>query len=359
MRILRQLAFVAATLYSLNVPTQSRVLPHGSLASKDYECLAAGCLDLVPLSVDHSVKHDGNAILNKRTSLFQRGPPVGRPGRPKPDPDSPTVKPGQTPSRPGGSEDTPAHIGADTTPLNFGASKPGDPGFTPIGDSKDPAYLRTKGQKVDEQAYKTSDEYDGAALQKKFDDNYRSSTVEEQGELSDFLDGDLAPPLKDLGINDMESLRYRETEVFSNANSGAPTAQTKYFPEDGIIVGEMRSSHNDLNPEEQRLRPSDLIFNQWKSSFGENDGRVNALRAFVGRYIQSKSTVEAMQKAQRDTRVALYDKATFKRAADTPEEKEAFYLMEGTDFISSLVYMLKDNAPVRFHIEFTSLKITG
>ncbi|KAL8732735.1 MAG: hypothetical protein Q9166_002515 [cf. Caloplaca sp. 2 TL-2023] len=275
-----------------------------------------------------------------------RAPPVSRPGRPKPDPDSPTVRPGQTPSRPGDSEDAPAHIGADTTPLNFGASKPGDPGFTPIGDSKDPADLRKKAQKVEEKAYKKSDEYDGAALQKKFDDNYRTETLEERGELSDFLDSDLEAPFKDLGIDDMESLRYRETEVFSKDNNGYPIAQTKYFPEDGFIVGESRLSKNDQNPKEQQLRPSDLIFNQWKSSFGENDGRANTLRAFVGRYVQSKSTVETMQKAQRDTRVALYDKATFKRAADTPEEKAAFDLMEGTDFISSIGFMLKDYAPV-------------
>lgn len=55
-----------------------------------------------------------------------------------------------------------------------------------------------------------------------------------------------------------------------------------------------------------------------------------------------------MQKAQRDTLQGLSEKATFKRGADTEAKRDAFELMMGTDFISSLNHMLKDHAPVRF-----------
>ena len=115
------------------------------------------------------------------------------------------------------------------------------------------------------------------------------------------------------------------------------------MPEDGIIIGESRFSDRDLNPDNLKLRPSDLTFLQWKDAAG--DAQVKGLSAFVGRRISSKSTVTAMQQAQRDTRQPLYEKATFERGADTPEKQRAFHLMMGTDFINSLNYMLKENAP--------------
>lgn len=108
-----------------------------------------------------------------------------------------------------------------------------------------------------------------------------------------------------------------------------------------------------MNAPDQKLRPSDLTFLQWKASAGE--GQVGSLRAFIGRTIISKSTVETMQKAQRDTRQALDQKATFERGADTAEKRDAFDMMMGTDFISSLGYMLKDHAPVCFFSPSLSL----
>lgn len=60
--------------------------------------------------------------------------------------------------------------------------------------------------------------------------------------------------------------------------------------------------------------------------------------------------METMQKAQRDTWQPLDKKATFERGADTPKERDAFNMMMGTDFVSSMGYMLKDHAPVRLYL---------
>ncbi|KAL9009519.1 MAG: hypothetical protein Q9180_009394 [Flavoplaca navasiana] len=51
-----------------------------------------------------------------------------------------------------------------------------------------------------------------------------------------------------------------------------------------------------------------------------------------------------MQAAQKKTNVALYQQANFKRG-QTGSQAEAFDMMMGTDLVSSMAYMLKDNAP--------------
>ncbi|KAL8848474.1 MAG: hypothetical protein Q9221_006525 [Calogaya cf. arnoldii] len=140
----------------------------------------------------------------------------------------------------------------------------------------------------------------------------------------------------------LESRSFRSTKVYSK-NGRSDIAEAKYFSDEGIIIGEGRFSDRDLNVPDQKLRPSDLTFLQWKSAAGD---AIKSLRGFVGRNILSKSTIETMQKAQRDTRQPLSEKATFERGADTPEKKAAFNMMMGTDFISSLGYMLKDHAPI-------------
>ncbi|KAL8720279.1 MAG: hypothetical protein Q9181_007936 [Wetmoreana brouardii] len=194
-------------------------------------------------------------------------------------------------------------------------------------------------------------------LQKKFNDNYRIQD-HEKGDLNDDIADDIEDAMKDLGIVGMGKVEYHETEVFSKAGPEAGAGQdavawAEYMPDKGIIIGEARFSERDLNPDNLKLRPSDLTFLQWKDAAG--DAQVKGLRAFVGRHILSKSTVTAMQQAQRDTRQPLYEKATFERGANTPEKQRAFHLMMGTDFISSLGYMLKDNAPpLKFFGRFPS-----
>ncbi|KAL9050555.1 MAG: hypothetical protein Q9206_005041 [Seirophora lacunosa] len=65
----------------------------------------------------------------------------------------------------------------------------------------------------------------------------------------------------------------------------------------GIFIGEFRFSGNDTNPPDKRLRPSDLIFQQGKESTDDS----TSIRALLGWDIKSRSTLETMQKAQRDT----------------------------------------------------------
>ncbi|KAL8927831.1 MAG: hypothetical protein Q9172_001204 [Xanthocarpia lactea] len=340
MRLLRQLAFAAAAVYTLSIPVQSRVLPSSSIISRDHKCLTTTCTDLIDLSIDHLLEREHNSALKGHGSIFERAPvaPPRIKPNPKPKPDSPTVKPGDTPSRPGDPKDVPAHIGADPVDLPVGASKPGDPGEKLIGEAKDPVILKTKGEKVDAQAHKTADEYNLNDLQKKFDENYRLK--KEDGDFGED-DEDIEEAMEDLGV-DMDQAEYLETQVFSNAGPRA-VSWAKNMPDEGIIIGESRFADRDLNPDNLKLRPSDLTFLQWKDAAG--DAQVKGLRAFVGRRISSMSTVTAMQQAQRDTRQPLYEKATFERGANTPEKQSAFNLMMGTDFISSLGYSLKDNAP--------------
>ncbi|KAI4266733.1 MAG: hypothetical protein L6R38_008574 [Xanthoria sp. 2 TBL-2021] len=356
MRLLRQLALAAAAFYSLNNPVQSRVLPSGSIQSRDLECLAANCLELIQLLTGHIAKREHGSVSEELGSIFKRvpAPPRIMCPKPKPKPGSPTVKRGQTPSVPGNPKDAPPRIGSDAAPLAIGtskpgglgppriasdaallplpigASKPGDPGLDLVGESKDPIQLRDKGQKVDKQAHKTSDEYKGDEIQKKFDDNYKVKEIEREGTLDPYSDDDMEPALKDLGISDMENARYRSTDVFSKIGSKDGVTEAKYFPEKGIIIGEYHFPENDMNAPGQKLNLSDLTFLQWKSS---TDGkRVDRLRAFVARNVVSRSTVETMQKAQRDTWQPLDKKATFERGADTPKERDAFNMMMGTDF---------------------------
>lgn len=159
MRLLRHLALAAAALYSLNTPGQSRVLPAESINSRDHGCLAVKCLgnreslqvlklslpiwtakpesDVVQRSPNHSTKHDRTSISEGLGFIFERvAPPRLISPKPKPKPDSPTVKPGQTPSIAGNPKDAPPRIGSDAAPLPLGASKPGDPGFNLYGELK-------------------------------------------------------------------------------------------------------------------------------------------------------------------------------------------------------------------------------
>lgn len=98
------------------------------------------------------------------------------------------------------------------------------------------------------------------------------------------------------------------------------------------------------------MKPSDLVFLQWEKAAKEAGGDVKGLKGFVGHNVISKSTLETMQKGQRETKQRLDQKAVFMRGdtGKTPEEtaakKTAWERMLGTEFISSLNYMLKDHA---------------
>ncbi|KAI4171820.1 MAG: hypothetical protein LQ348_006862 [Seirophora lacunosa] len=241
---------------------------------------------------------------------------------------------------------------------------------------QDPVKLRQKGQEVDKLPYTAEKNYKADEIQKKFNDNYKVEdlTDDEDNFLEPFLDDDVEEAFKDLGIAKLEDARFREMEVSSVGDAG-PIAQAKYFPEKGIILGEARFSDRDLTPQDQKLRPSDITFLQWKDAASRQAKvdfkaanpaepktpdeikaagdalaaaeakAVKTMRAFVGRVIASKSTVESMQTAQRQTGQLLADTSRFERGADTQGKRDAFDLMMGTDFISSLNHMLRDHAP--------------
>lgn len=131
----------------------------------------------------------------------------------------------------------------------------------------------------------------------------------------------------------------------------------RYFAKDGVILGQTRFADYDKNPAAEKMISSDQVFQQWRKANlveGNEAATLEAtkkLQGFVGRDIQSLSTIETMQAMQKKVGASLDTKTTFKRAPDPndkPEDKtakkEAFDTMLGTDFISSLNYMLKDHS---------------
>ena len=115
---------------------------------------------------------------------------------------------------------------------------------------------------------------------------------------------------------------------------------------------------------------SDQIFQQWRKADLVKDNEAATLEAtekikgYVGRDIQSLSTIETWQAMQKKVGAPLDMKTTVKRAADpndSPElkttKKEAFDTMLRTDFISSLNYMLKDHSKALGNKQIT--EITG
>ena len=155
----------------------------------------------------------------------------------------------------------------------------------------------------------------------------------------------------------MSQAKYSTSRVFSktqpaSAGDQGVVAGGKFFDQDGVIIGEDRFSANDKNPKDSRTRPSDITFQQYES-FASHTGvsgklmrgytnDVSKLRAFVGRNIQSKSTVETTFAAHYKTGQPMDKEGVFKRDSQGAE-KDAYDAFLGTDFISSLIYMLSDH----------------
>jgi len=169
-------------------------------------------------------------------------------------------------------------------------------------------------------------------------------------------DRDLVAPFEDLKV-DLGKADYTEYEVWSDKMGNKPISIGKYFAKDGLIVGQTRFAEADNNPAEFKMMSSDQVFEQWRKANlveGNEAATLEAtkkLKGFVGRDIQSLSTIETMQAMQKKVGAPLDTKTTFKRAADpndkpevTTAKKEAFDTMLGTDFLSSLNYMLKDHS---------------
>ncbi|KAI4085848.1 MAG: hypothetical protein LQ344_008079 [Seirophora lacunosa] len=130
---------------------------------------------------------------------------------------------------------------------------------------------------------------------------------------------DIAPALEDLkNLFCTKSIRAPSTDTKtthtntasskSKIRGGDSVAYGAYLGNSGgIFIGAFRFSGNDTNPPDKRLRPSDLIFQQGKESTDDS----TSIRALLGWDIKSRSTLETMQKAQRDTQQPLCGKATF------------------------------------------------
>ena len=169
-------------------------------------------------------------------------------------------------------------------------------------------------------------------------------------------DKDLVEPFNLLSL-DMTKAKYSTSRVFSKTQPASVgdqgvVAGGKFFDQDGVIIGEDRFSANDKNPAGSRTRPSDITFQQYES-FASHIGRngkpmrgltndVSKLRAFVGRNIQSRSTVETAVAAHFKTGQSVDNPGVFRRDSQGAE-REAFDAFLGTDFISSLTYMLSDH----------------
>ncbi|KAL9588758.1 MAG: hypothetical protein Q9203_002431 [Teloschistes exilis] len=349
MYLLPRIAFIAATFHTLSLHVHSRALNQGSLASRNDECLTADCPDLVPLSSDNSVKRDHGLIFDGLASLLKRGRSVGQKGQKPPNND-------QNPKGDRNQNHNSKGQVAETLPE--GSSERGDPGPTLVGDAKDSHELIDQARKIEEKPYSTSDNLNTTSFQQDFDNNYSSKTIEKQGSLES---DDLEEPLKDVGYNSTENARYRETTIYPKVDETDPIATIQTFPDSGFLIGPSNfpqnnnnnsTNDNNNNSTAQASPFSDVIFNEWVSSLlGRNqsektdDGAKN-LRAYIGRDIRSKSTVVAMQNAQRVTSTPLNATAMFKRAAGSQEERDAFLLMEGTDFVSGLGMMLKGHTEI-------------
>ncbi|KAL9577317.1 MAG: hypothetical protein Q9212_006440, partial [Teloschistes hypoglaucus] len=259
-----------------------------------------------------------------------------------------------------------AAVGEAAGMLPEGSSKPGDPGIGLVGDAKEPQELIDQSQKVEEKPYSTNDGLNTTSFQQNLDTKYRSEITEKQGPLGS---DDLEEPLKDVGYNGTENARYRETNIYPKVNGAAdPIAIIDTFPENGFIIAQLsnftetnNNSTNDDNNNStagQDVSLGNIVFNEWvmsslnsqnQSATADDDGSasVKSLRAFIGREVRSKSTIVAMQKAQKFAGTPLDAKATFKRNAELQAEADAFLLMEGTGFIYELGGMLKEHAMVR------------
>ena len=203
-----------------------------------------------------------------------------------------------------GEGDGPPHIGTDRP----GGSDSGPP---LIGDSKDFSQLQVKGRKVDDELHTAIKENTPDVQMAKLTDNYEERNVYQGLVLSNAKD--LEEPFREIEV-DLANAKYSSDSVFSKEGpvSKGVVAEGKFFDQDKTIIGENRFSGNDKNPKDKKMKSSDIVFAQWErfaSHKIQNTGRlkggmtddVNKLENFIGRNILSKSTVENMNIAHKNT----------------------------------------------------------
>lgn len=270
-------------------------------------------------------------------------------------------------SEPGAPEGAPVRIGAgdegersqggNTGPARIGADPPAQGADTElplIGESKDYNSLKDKGVKVDNLLQTAIKNNEKDVQLPNLKDKYDVRNEESGRRLAD-SDKDLEQPLKDAGIK-TDQARYSTNAVYSKeAPPGQGViAQGKFFDQDGVIIGEERFAANDINKASDKMKPSDILWSQYSgfaSHLSSITGKlrsgmtndVGKLKVFVGRNIQSRSTVETIKTAHKNTNQETTKPGIFKRNADTQAEKDAFLALLGTDSLSSVNYMIKDH----------------
>ena len=274
------------------------------------------------------------------------------------DPTSEPGNPEATTPHPGtGDQGDSGTQGAGNGPARIGADKPVDiyeySGPALLGESKDFGQLQTKGRRVDDELHTAIKDNTPDVPTDKLSESYVEGNRDQNLVLSDSKDKDLEEPLREIGMD--FKAKYSSNSIFS---AGAPpsqgvVAEGKFFDQDKTIVGENRFAANDINPPDKKMRPSDIVFAQWKSfathrnsitkdlKKGMTDD-VDKLENFVGRNIQSKSAVETLYTAHKNTNQPPDKPGVFKRDSQGAE-KDAFNALLGTDSLSSINYMLKDH----------------
>lgn len=154
-------------------------------------------------------------------------------------------------------------------------------------------------------------------------------------------------------VDDVASARHYD---ISGKDGSTDVADNK-----GTIVGENRFQEADQNPRDKQLRPSDITFLLWQKYASHKNRAGNQMRNtkddtgrfrnFVGRNIQSPSTVRSILLAHKNTGQSLGQRGVFLRSDTDPVKQQEFKRLCGTDFISSLSYMVMDHSQVLGKLE--------
>ncbi|KAL8707254.1 MAG: hypothetical protein Q9225_007795, partial [Loekoesia sp. 1 TL-2023] len=305
------------------------------------------------------------------TLVLPRAPAGGaRIGKPHDEPDAPGAPhdPEADPvSEPGAPDEAPPRIGTgnagetsqegDNGPPRIAGDPPAqgaDTGPSLMGESKDYGSLKDKGIKVDNLLQTAIKNNERDVELPKLSDKYHVTNTDSGRTLGD-ADKDLDNPLTDADIKPNEA-KYSTSAVFSkNAPAGqGAVSQGKFYDQDGVIVGEYRFAKKDINKDVDKMKPSDILWSQYfglASHISSITGRplrgmtndVGKLKAFVGRNIQSRSAVETIETAHKNTKQDTKKPGVFRRDADTQDGKDAFFALLGTDSLSSVNYMIKDH----------------
>ena len=272
---------------------------------------------------------------------------------------------GDPTSEPNDPEDAPTRLGTDDdTTTDTGTGSDGVDHLGPLlGEDKDIDTFPDRGVKANTAVRKAitdkEPDVDVAALEKKLKDGY---TFEKGAPQLIPDDKDLPQVFQDLNKDITAKQRYgkvtslpkQEPRADSTVPQNAVVADAEHYDQDAMIVGENRFVDHDTNKDDAKVRPSDITFLMWKqfASHKNANGKqmvgtkdlTSELDTFIGRKIQSRSTVKAMLKAMENTKQDVNKPpGVFKRDDPDPTMQTEFNRLCGTDFISSLSYMFKDH----------------